>query len=41
MRNHTKLRAFELDDEEAVLLYRGTEGFMRYELYGQSSAKDD
>ena len=27
MRDHTKLRAFELADEVAVLIYRATRGF--------------
>jgi len=27
MRNHNKLRAFELADEVAVLIYRTTKGF--------------
>ena len=34
MRDHTKLRAFELADELAVLVYRVTAGFPREELYG-------
>ena len=34
MRDHTKLRAFELADEVAVLVYRVTAGFPREELYG-------
>ena len=37
MRDHTKLRAFELADEVAVLVYRGTAGFPREELYGLTS----
>ncbi|MCD4716464.1 MAG: four helix bundle protein [Desulfobacterales bacterium] len=34
MRDHTKLRAFELADEVAVLIYRVTAKFPREELYG-------
>lgn len=34
MRDHTKLRAFELADEVALLAYRVTAGFPREELYG-------
>jgi four helix bundle protein len=37
MRDHTKLRAFELTDEVAVLVYRVTAGFPREELYGLTS----
>ena len=37
MRDHTKLRAFELADEEALLVYRVTAGFPREELYGLTS----
>ena len=37
MRDHTKLRAFELADEVAVLVYRVTGGFPREELYGLAS----
>ncbi|MBW2239214.1 MAG: four helix bundle protein [Deltaproteobacteria bacterium] len=37
MRDHTKLRAFELADEVAVLVYRVTAGFSREELYGLTS----
>lgn len=37
MRDHTKLRAFELADEVAVLIYRVTAGFPREELYGLTS----
>ena len=37
MRYHTKLRAFELADEAAVLVYRVTAGFLREELYGLTS----
>ncbi|MCL0093841.1 four helix bundle protein [Dehalococcoidia bacterium] len=34
MRDHTKLRAFELADEVAVLVYRVTARFPKEELYG-------
>jgi four helix bundle protein len=37
MRDHTKLRAFELADEVAVFVYRVTAGFPRKELYGLTS----
>jgi len=37
MRDHTKLRAFDLADEVAVLIYRVTAGFPREELYGLTS----
>jgi len=37
MRDHTKLRAFELADEGTVLVYRVTAGFPREELYGLTS----
>ncbi len=37
MRDHTKLRAFELADELAVLIYRVTAGFPKEELYGLTS----
>jgi len=37
MRNHTKLRAFELADKVAVLVYRVTAGFPREELYSLTS----
>jgi four helix bundle protein len=37
VRDHTKLRAFELSDELAVLVYRVTAGFPREELYGLTS----
>jgi len=33
MRNHTKLRALELADEVAVLIYWATRGFFK-EIYG-------
>ncbi|MFH0788520.1 MAG: hypothetical protein V2B13_13030 [Pseudomonadota bacterium] len=32
MRDHTKLRAFELADEVAVLIYRTTKGFPKEEI---------
>lgn len=34
MRDHTKLRGFELADEQAVLDYRMTTPFPREKLYG-------
>jgi four helix bundle protein len=34
MRDHTKLRAFALADEVAVLTYKVTGGFPRAEVYG-------
>ncbi len=37
MRDHTKLRAFELADEVAVLIYRATRRFPREEMYGLTS----
>ena len=37
MRDHTKLRAFALADETAVLIYRVTQTFPREELYGLTS----
>ena len=37
MRDHTKLRAFELADEVAILIYRVTRGFPREEIYGLTS----
>jgi len=37
MRDHTKLRAFELADKVAVLVYRVTASFPREELYGLTS----
>ena len=37
MRDHTKLKAFDLADEVAVLVYRVTAGFPREELYGLTS----
>ena len=37
MRDHTKLKAFELADEVALLVYRVTAGFPREELYGLTS----
>jgi four helix bundle protein len=37
MRDHTKLRAFELADEVAVLVYRVTTKFPKEELYGLTS----
>ena len=37
MRDHTKLRALEMADEVAVLVYQVTAGFPREELYGLTS----
>jgi len=37
MRDHTELRAFELADEVAVLVYRVTARFPKDELYGLTS----
>ena len=37
MRDHTKLRVFELGDEVAVLIYHVTAGFPREESYGLTS----
>lgn len=37
MRDHAKLRAFELADEVAVLIYRVTKGFPKEEVYGLTS----
>jgi four helix bundle protein len=37
VRDHTKLRAFELADEVAMLVYRGTAGFPKEELFGLTS----
>jgi len=37
MRDHTKLRAFELADEVALLVYRFTASFPKEELYGLTS----
>ena len=37
MRDHTKLRAFELADDLAILIYRLTARFPREELYGLTS----
>ena len=37
MRDHKKLRAFEMADEVAVLLYQMTEGFPKEELFGLTS----
>lgn len=34
MRDHTKLKAFVLADEVALLVYRITTGFPKEELYG-------
>ena len=37
MRDHTKLRAFELADEVAILIYRTTRVFPKEEVYGLTS----
>jgi four helix bundle protein len=37
MRDHTKLRAFTLADEVAILTYRETRNFPKDELYGLTS----
>ncbi len=37
MRDHTKLRAFELADEVALLIYRATRKFPKEEIYGLTS----
>ncbi len=37
MRNHTKLRAFVLSDEVAILTYRETKNFPKDEMYGLTS----
>ena len=37
MRYHTKLRAFELADEVAILTYRETRNFPKDEMYGLTS----
>ena len=37
MRDHTKLRAFELADEVAILIYRVTRRFPKEEVYGLTS----
>ena len=37
MRDHTKLRAFEIADELAILIYQITAKFPREELYGLTS----
>lgn len=37
MREHAKLRAFQLADEVAVLIYRVTKGFPKDEVYGLTS----
>jgi len=37
MRDHTKLRAFEMADDVAILVYQMTVGFPREELYGLTS----
>jgi four helix bundle protein len=37
MREHSKLRAFELADDVAVLIYKITKGFPKDEIYGLTS----
>jgi four helix bundle protein len=37
MRDHSKLRAFELADQLALLIYRHTTGFPREEFFGLTS----
>ena len=37
MRDHTKLRAYELADEIAVIVYKVTKGFPKDELFGLTS----
>ena len=37
MRDHTKLRSFELADEVAILIYRATRAFPKEEVYGLAS----
>jgi len=37
MRDHTRLRAFELADEVAMMVYRVTVGFPKEELFGLTS----
>ena len=37
MRDHTKLRAFVLADEVAILTYNETKGFPKDEIYGLTS----
>ena len=37
MRDHTRLRAFELADEVVVLVYQTTSGFPKEELFGLTS----
>ena len=37
MRDHTKLRAFELADEITIMTYRMTKGFPKEEIFGLTS----
>jgi len=37
MRDHTRLRAFEMADEVAILVYKVTVGFPKEEMYGLTS----
>jgi hypothetical protein len=39
MRDHTKLRAFELADEVAILTYSETRNFPEDEMYGLTSQR--
>ena len=37
MRDHTKLKAFDMADELAILIYTITKGFPKFEMYGLTS----
>lgn len=37
MRDHTKLKVFDLADEVAVMIYKVTKGFPKEEMYGLTS----
>ena len=37
MRNHTKLKAFELANETAIFIYKITKDFPKEEIYGLTS----
>jgi len=37
MRDHTKLRAFELADELVIAVYKATQSFPREEMFGLTS----
>ena len=41
MRDHKKLRAFELADEMVLLIYRATREFPKEEMYGLIRALRD